>query len=450
MASRALRQPRALLTLLLFFFFSPITLSGKEIRLSFEPCPAGLPQDECGYVKPLENGLHGWIRGHEFLTDRAFTGYFRFHHDNLDKPELLFSYDCLLEGSGTPDILYLDLNFDQRIGEDESFALNRAGSRFMAEKVPFTRKLDRDDITYYVNIFLRPAVKKESCSMTVESWGRYRGKVELFGIEYELILKDGNCNGSFADFGGRYHRSGADLLSLTPVGEEGADTAGFGEACEKQIHPKMFFGNRAYSVDVKNNGRKLSIRPFKTSFGKVALHAEAMEVTLRRDDWGGFALASGKELLLPVGTYSIDRFSRKRGSSRAWCSYSGSEKMTVHVRSGTTANVKPETSLFASINTSNKGDSIRLSLKLETQEGARLSSFGGHEKDNRTSGGIPFVVRDKSGEVVYEDFFRFGCCGTSTCYWDVEKVGRGTYTVHIDTDPDLLDIENRETRITVR
>ncbi len=353
---------------------------------------------------------------------------------DLEEEGILLSID--FGKSSKPAALIIDCNGNGAVDKGERFLFEPAPPdrrrphvrRFCAEKVVLPNGPDGKPIPVNVSCeigagprhgegdsglatelekdalaSLRSAVEEilPTVELFVEAWECREGRADLGGVHFDIALIDRNINAAFSDF---EEESGDESDLLVVASKESGPGASFVSAMP--LRRKVVLNSRAFSIGVNRDGRKLVIEPIDVPFGVVSSPAADVEVTLKNPEWGRQTIPAGETIPLPAGEWSVDGFRRRAGKRS--CSYTGPEKVRVHIAAGKKAAVELETRLAPAVKSRQRKKTVNLMLSLVTSQGARFNSYELPPSGGKKTAGVSFAIKDSSGRVVLEDSFEFG------------------------------------------
>jgi hypothetical protein len=351
----------------------------------------------------------GWENADRHLTEGSLTIRPTLHLPSGDESvTLLISIDRSSGEAQIPDTLYIDLDDDRRIGDEERFALRPArqennvdGSYSMlcAEKVPlvFSGSPDPRDMNVYAMVTTDSDIGKvKYVPIGLSGWGCYRGAAEIEGQEYEVVLYDRNGNGRFGDVVDESPWD-ADMLLIRPNGNK--------DETPKPLRNRLVAGGKAYSVKVEENGRKMHLDLLDVKFGKVAAARPDLTFNLDSSEWGPQYVMPGEVMEVPAGAWTISYFNRVGDDGATFCVFSCKSARTVDVTVGEKSVVDFDTKVKTRIDAEKEKDGFTLNLNLTTAEGSR---FRGYYSQTERFDGVPFRILDESGGEVEKGVFKFG------------------------------------------
>ncbi len=405
----------------LLFLAAPLTLNAIEVDLEYCKDPGPYDHSFSGYFSD-HSGAAGWSNGGEILSNRALTFALGNPLEGGSPDGLALCVDYETKESKYPFVLYADANGDRKIDETERYPLNwLEGGKHMingreailqnhlvAEKIclPTTLLGKRHEV--FVNIVLSQGTlsgfrNAHYFRFSVEAWGCRKGRATLDDRTYEIIVRDGDCNGLFGDYEkGNWFRA-------PPTGDRVAFIPGSSSLSrDLPLRQKFVLDSKGFTIDVRENGKKVVIEPEPVAFGEVIPSDREIEMTLWNLDWGSFTFAAGEKKKLPAGDWFVTEFARRSSETGACCYYSGSGKIKASVEAGKNNVVEVDTILRAAVTAKKKRDQIRLSLDLATSQAASFRSYRSSRSDGEPFRGIPFMITDSAGEVVKQAHFEFG------------------------------------------
>jgi hypothetical protein len=315
------------------------------------------------------------------------------------------------EGADLSDTLYVDVNDNETIDEGEVFPLklqstddSREPGSFsnplVARKVPLASP-GNGKAQRFVNLSL--SVSGPRLFIGTAPWGNMKGKGTLGGRDCEVVLHDGDADGSFDGFEGGVesigNRQQSDVFSVTFDGGASGSS--------QSLRRKMIVGGSTYRVSLSDEGARIAFEPVETLFGTVAAAGDGMDILLSNPEWGAHTVRSGKEKSLPAGIYRITTFSRFQGEPYASCRYKGHEGMEVRVETDGRTDIELDTVLRAEVETRRSRSNLILSLQMATSQGAQFSGYSQRQYPTDPPG-VSFFITDSAGEVLVNDYFRFG------------------------------------------
>jgi len=414
----------------MFILFSCLILlggsaNGEEIDLVYKP---STPRASyyVGFF-PLGDMDKGWENSADLITKRAITYKTALSFvlkDNQKYDDLLLTIDSAnkpqKEGEIFLDTLYIDLNRNNKIDTDEKFIMKPVPSQqakgpktFYAEKIPILSGKDGAEKTVYVNLF--SLVQSDGGKIIpkrtyfgVSSWGCYEGKVTLNEIDYRVRLDDFCINGSFDDYeNGTELGWNCDRISVNT--EEMIAKAGSSGWMGLPLLPKMLISNKAYSITVKEGGKKLGIEPLPIEFAKVRAKNDIMSVDLHHPEWGMQHVAKGQTISVPKGIWTVKYFKVSLDSPNVTCSFNGPRGFKADLTSQEVTTLNLETELKVAVSSHYGDGAIDLSLGMVTIQDAKFTSYyQENTKDGSALRGIPFVIKSLDGAMVHENIFSFG------------------------------------------
>ncbi|MBU0754504.1 MAG: hypothetical protein KJ645_05155 [Planctomycetes bacterium] len=405
-----------LLNLLLLALVSLIRLSpylgAEEFTLAFKKAELS-PRYSYGFKQSELNQVR-WTNQAEVLTDRAITLQVSlgFAGEEDDQPPLV-SFDTLSSTGEHPDTLYVDLNNNSTIDENEKFTLQpvehaEGGEElpypvFYAEKVPHARKV-REATYLNVYLLLPPTTEQEEPDLFIgtSSWGCYEGIVKLKGKEFKATITDLTQNGSYTDFQEDAGRR-QDYFSLVSKDADGEEAV---YARYMPLRRKRVIDGQAYTVDLRNNGETLIMTPIDAAFGGVRFNPPNVKIMVSNDEWGRQWVDSGSAINLPQGTWKVSQFSlRSTGEADSIVTYRGPSDLVVEIVSDQETVFDLATEFEGSVNAdkTEKGYHLNLNL-LTTQKAVLVSCINGTKQEE----GVPFKILDKEGGTILESLFTFG------------------------------------------
>lgn len=367
--------------------------------------------------EPVEDEEDGWEGGTEFLANKAVTYLAYLNAGDLLDEGLLFSLGASDESASRADTLQIDCNGNRRLEKNEKYALVPLHAQaeppiLCARKIPLVVTEGKKPVltTFFVIHFPGEGGREEMTAVGLQAWGHCKGQVTLNGESWELILTDVNVNGSFCDFeSGSGDFLGADAISLKRAAEPLP-------AEPIPLRPKLLLGKSAYTIEVRDNGRKVILGSLDVTFSTVAAARPDIEMVMQHPAWGIQTVPAGKEHALPEGTWTIRSFRTICKETQAFCDYIGPPSVKVALLPDGKRTVELDTVFNATIKPRQTRRAIQLSLHLHTAQGACFSSFyGGVAAGKAESGelgffleGIPFKISDESGREVQKGIFEFG------------------------------------------
>lgn len=397
-----------------------LPLMAEEVVLEYCKDPGPYDHSFIGRVPNLMGGA-GWLNGKDFLSKRAMTFGIECSLAQGTVCMLPFTIDYETPHSKRPCFLYVDANLNDTIDEGERYPLKIlvGGKHLMdgreailqgnmiAEKIRFMPTIEGRQQELFANVVLSGSSyslqEARYHLFSLEAWGCCRGRATIEGTTYDIFLRDRNANGLFSDFDkGTWITTlhSADTVAVVPEGSP----VTHGQPLRRNI----ILDGRAFTLDVRENGRKLLIEPRSVEFGEVAAADKEIKMSLWSVDWGLFTIAPGESMKLPAGRWCITEFDRKNAETGARCRYKSSGKLTTDVAGGNNNVVELDTILRAVVSSKKRDGGIRLSLDMTTSQEATFRSYQAPRSKDDPFKGIPFMITNGAGEVVAQDFFEFG------------------------------------------
>ena len=287
--------------------FGTLSLDSKEIELEYCEDPGPIDHTFIGHIASLQ-GASGWLNGEEFLSKRAITFGIESPLATGTSSMLPLCLDFENADSKKPSVLYVDANRNDTIDEGERYPLKHLGpgdhlmngrkallpNHLIAEKIRFTPVLCGEKQEVYASIVLSNSAYsfRNNASyylFSIDAWGCRRGRVTLDGAEYEIILRDGNTNGVFDDYDkGNILGTSFPGDSITFIHTDS------NSQLRVPLRRNVILQNKAFSIDVRDSGRKVDIEPVDTTFGTLSIQDPQIEMTLWNLEWGIFNIAPGE------------------------------------------------------------------------------------------------------------------------------------------------------------
>ncbi|MFH2000101.1 MAG: hypothetical protein ABIK28_10485 [Planctomycetota bacterium] len=395
-------------SLFLVSFF--VSAQADNISLSYQKADI---EPGFNYAFNLEsNESLSWKQPSPPLSSRAWTQEVTLGSVmDMNAESFLLSMDVTREEGLRPDTLYIDLNKNEALDDNERFDLKPLhsgayileynGPLLYAEKVPLPLSSGK---TVFINLFIQlPPEEGDEKAMKIRigtsAWGWFEGKATVQGDPYRIIGIDRTLNGSFSDF--REQNSvNFDGIAFVPAAAKAKEAV---SSHIMSLRQALLIDGKAYQCKIEGEGETLVIEPMNVASGSVTFKPAGLKVYLSNETWGIQRLDSGASRALPEGTWNVNFFYEQSGANESY--FGAPSGMTLEVISGKDTELALSTRLEASIKAREKKGELSLSLKLLTDQGSTLKGYRAGHKEMK---GVPFRLFDGTGKLLHEASFAFG------------------------------------------